>query len=188
MAESQPTSVVETWKPVVGFEGLYNVSDQGRVCSLERICSNGRGAVRKHGGRIMCSIAERPRVKLCRNGQVFRKAVAHLVLEAFVGPKPGGRECCHANDNPRDNRLANLRWASRKDNEADKRRNGNTAQGERHGMSKLSKRNVRCIDRALKRGERGVSIAKRFKVIPATVSAIKHRRLWAWLFGEERKP
>ena len=46
------------------------------------------------------------------------------LLEAFVGPCPSGQEACHANDDPRDNRLENLRWDTRSANALDSVRNG----------------------------------------------------------------
>jgi DNA-binding transcriptional regulator YiaG len=47
-----------------------------------------------------------------------------MVLETFVGPRPAGMECCHANDTQSDNRLSNLRWDTHKENCRDRARNG----------------------------------------------------------------
>lgn len=46
--------------------------------------------------------------------------VHHLILEAFVGPRPPGHVACHKNDNGFDNRLSNLYWGTSEDNLADK--------------------------------------------------------------------
>lgn len=52
-----------------------------------------------------------------------------LVLEAFVGPCPKGKQCCHEDDNGFDNRLKNLRWDTHKANFADALRNGRVSAG-----------------------------------------------------------
>ena len=49
-------SIIEQWKPVVGYEGLYEVSDQGRVGSLDRICRDKNGLAKKFKGKILVNI------------------------------------------------------------------------------------------------------------------------------------
>lgn len=123
------TLVEEKWKPIAGYEGLYEVSDMGSVRSLDRIDSIGRA--RK--GRIL-KPCERPGghmyVRLCKSGSERDYGVHCLVLEAFTGPRPLGMEACHWNDIPGDNRPSNLRWGTRKDNTKDSVRNGT------HNMSR----------------------------------------------------
>lgn len=118
----------EIWKPVVGYEGIYEVSTLGRVYSIKRQITKRNGAVATVGGRILKGILGKSghrSVTLARlNGETTRKYVHRLVLETFVGPCPEGMEACHWNDIPDDNRLSNLRWASRTDNMYDRSRNG----------------------------------------------------------------
>lgn len=106
-------STVETWLPVVGYEGVYEVSDLGRVRSLPRLDSLGRrvpGRVLKpstSGGR------DYPHINLCMAGECRSERIHVLVAAAFLGPKPrtGGRiEVCHANNDKCDARASNLRW------------------------------------------------------------------------------
>lgn len=114
----------ENWKPVVGFEGLYEVSDQGRVRSLNRVRSNGRFYPSK-----ILSPPKRGRylkVSLISGGVHFQRSVHRLVLEAFVGPAPEDKPFgLHLNDIPTDNRLENLRWGNASENKFDEIRNGN---------------------------------------------------------------
>ena len=118
----------ERWLPVVGFEGIYEVSDHGRVKSLKRVVTMRNGRTR--------TVAERIRklnrlqsghlsLPLSRGGATQYCYVHRLVLEAFVGPCPDGMECCHYDDNPANNRLENLRWDTKSANHLDKVRNGN---------------------------------------------------------------
>lgn len=115
--------MAETWVPVAGYEGRYEVSDLGRVRSLTR--KNSRGRLRQ--GRLL-----RPR-KTSRDhlsvafyvDRVRRDfQIHHLVLEAFVGPRPDGMEGCHWDDDPANNSLDNLRWDTRSANVLDSVRNG----------------------------------------------------------------
>ena len=113
----------EKWKAIPGYEGFYEVSDQGRVRSLDRIVSNGRrikgqflSPSRVRGGHL--------RVDLRKNGKREYIFVHRLVLLAFVGPCPTGMEACHWNDVPDDNRLENLRWDTSSANSRDASRNG----------------------------------------------------------------
>ena len=114
--------MTECWKPIPGYEGWYEVSDKGNVRSLTRMVDGFWGAQRFEG-RAMSPYRSNSsghlRVALSRNGKTEGRWVHRLVLEAFVGPCPDGMEACHANGNPADNCLPNLRWDSRSANSKD---------------------------------------------------------------------
>lgn len=65
-----------------------------------------------------------PRVTLKVGGARHNYLVHHLVLKAFVGPKPAGMECRHLNGNPADDRLENLKWGTPTENSYDTVRHG----------------------------------------------------------------
>lgn len=116
--------MTEVWLPVVGYEGIYEVSSIGRVRSIDRISSSGS----RLKGKLMTPFSTPHgylRVGLCRDGKTKTTLVHPLVLEAFVGPRPKGADCRHLNDVPDDNRVENLRWGSRSMNLFDNVRNGN---------------------------------------------------------------
>lgn len=124
---------LEIWKAIVGWEGFYEVSNWGRVRSLDRVVPNGRGSVRRVPGRIMKPYKDRPKyphmiIQLSRGGRSKEHAqfplVHKLVLEAFVGPRPPGLEACHNNGDGTDNRVSNLRWDTHKANMADQFKHG----------------------------------------------------------------
>lgn len=109
----------EAWKPVVGYEGLYEVSDLGRIRSLDRLNSRGRrsaGKVLSPGKRASGHLG----VVLRRGGSPKAYLAHRLVLAAFIGPCPEGMEGCHNNGIPSDNRVANLRWDTRISNMHDR--------------------------------------------------------------------
>src|SRR5699024_5494412 len=118
----------ENWKPVVGYEGLYEVSDWGNVRSLARTVTRSDGRVRPFPSKVLSQgfsgERERPLVALCKNGKQTTKWVHRLVAEAFLGPAPDGMEACHRNDDCQDNRPENLYWGTRSDNLNDMVANG----------------------------------------------------------------
>lgn len=126
MADDQPTP--EQWRPVVGHEDRYLVSDHGRVWSKERMVRHGRGAgLRRHAGRILKQgrkPAGYPVVSALIDGKVRHLYVHRMVLEAFVGPCPTDHVARHLDDNKENNHLSNLAWGSESDNAYDKVRNG----------------------------------------------------------------
>lgn len=114
----------ETWRPVVGYVGLYEVSNRGRVRSVPRRDVRGyQRRMRVHRPSRMDAYGH-VGVKLRKDGKVSSRYVHQLVLEAFVGARPKGTIACHWNDVSDDNRVENLRWATPRDNRNDMIRNG----------------------------------------------------------------
>jgi hypothetical protein len=123
--------MTERWLPVIGYETLYEVSDLGNVRSLDRLIVHRDGHTqRRRGKNLALALSEegRPLITLSRLGKAKPSRVQTLVLEAFVGPRPTGMVCCHANDIVTDNRLTNLRWDTRSANNFDAVTNGRNQQ------------------------------------------------------------
>lgn len=102
-------SMNEKWVAVRGLEGLYEVSDQGRVRSLPRVDQAGHEVE----GRVLTRTKNRQgvlKVNLRNGAEKKQRAVHHLVLEAFVRPARAG-EVAHHKDRDQDNcRVENLMW------------------------------------------------------------------------------
>jgi len=126
------------WLPIPGWEGLYEVSDRGQVRSLNRriVTLNPHGVLsaRNYAGRVLKLFVTGkgyPSVKLSRLGQEPITFYVHeAVMTAFVGPRPVDLEVCHWNGNPADNRLANLRYDTRKANALDAQRHKKERRGQ----------------------------------------------------------
>lgn len=162
----------ERWLPVVGAEGEYEVSDLGRVRSLDRTIVDATGTrSRTFQGRLLRPGSSRRDAHLSVTvGRVVGHRYVHsLVLEAFVGKAPARMECRHRDGNPTNNRLGNLAWGSRAANICDKKYHN----GPRHAQGKLKAFEVREIRKLLRRGERQVAIARRYDVSQSTVSLIR---------------
>jgi hypothetical protein len=118
-----PDLLGEEWRPVVGWEGYYVVSNQGRVKSLPRITPGGTHIMGKLRQPAMQGRGNPYwQIHLMRGGKengMYRVAVHRLVMESFVGPCPEGMEVCHINGNGFDNRLENLRYDTHANNMAE---------------------------------------------------------------------
>jgi len=113
----------EIWKPVIGYEGLYEVSNLGRVRSLPREVSHfEKGQKYIRDGRVLKYGHGHGRrykylfVCLCKDQQRSMKRVNRLVAEAFI-PNPDNLPMVnHKDENPSNNRVDNLEWCTAKYN------------------------------------------------------------------------
>lgn len=159
---------VEVWLPVVGYEGLYEVSNLGRVrrqgaYACLRPIDGGRGY-------LMVSLSN----VTAKNYPVHR-----LVLTAFCGPEPfPGAQAAH-NDGDRANaRLTNLRWATPAENQADRVRHGTMCRGSDVFGAVLNEDAVAEIRRRIRSGERNLPIADHYGVSVSTIHLIRHNKTW----------
>lgn len=117
-------------------------------------------------------------VELHHKGIRVPRYVHRLVLECFVGPCPEGHQAAHGDGDKTNNDLGNLRWATPKDNHADKLRHGTHQGGERNPSAKLDEKKVQVIRLMLNDGFGQRYLARRFGVNQSTISSIRRRNLW----------
>lgn len=104
----------EVWRPVVGYEGQYEVSNLGRVRSLDRIVKSRVRSGQKIKGRMLTKRCHKGyfRVALSENNSTSNFFVHRLVAAAFI-PNPENLPCVnHKNENKLDNRVENLEWCT----------------------------------------------------------------------------
>jgi len=183
MTETQDTSIQnERWLPVVGYEGIYDVSNLGRIRRMKK----GPGAL---VGRILkeslgdCGYMD---VGLHKDGSQHTVKVHRLVSAAFLGECPDGKEVNHRDGVKPNNAATNLEYVTQSENALHAYRNGLkvAVHGERHGSAVLTEEKVHEIRRRLLAKETQASIAKRFHVCRATICHISTGRNWAWLKEE----
>jgi hypothetical protein len=138
---------LERWLPVKGYEGLYDVSDAGRIRSNPRVvkrCNSGPYTTRTRILRPgISNEMPYPTLRLTDAVGHQRTHYVHvMVLEAFVGSRPPGFDACHGDGCSTNNGLGNLRWDTRTANHADKNEHGTSPRGERHPQAKLSEQDV----------------------------------------------
>lgn len=173
---------MEEWRPVVGHEDRYEVSDQGRVRSL--VHQSRWGPRRRKEPRLLKPDTMKGgylRVTLARDGKNTRRPVHLLVLETFVGPCPDGHEGSHVNGNPADNTRSNLAWETSSENNLRKRQHGTAQRGERGGRAKLTRRQVLAIREEYQfsvRGRGAQALGQKYGVNKSTILNIIHRRTW----------
>ncbi len=118
----------EIWKPIPSYEGVYEVSDMGRVRSLDRAVAYGRFGNTSYKGRILKTRPTAkgyPLVTLAVKGVVKPVYVHHLVLLAFVGERPetdARSEIRHLDGDKTNNSLDNLVYGTIHENWDDRRR------------------------------------------------------------------
>lgn len=138
----------EIWKDAVGYEGLYQVSNFGRVQSLDRRDIRNRF----WKGKILSQQVEKLgycSVKLCKNGIQKREKVHRLVALAFVENPNNYKEINHKDENKQNNRSENLEWCTRQYNvtygRLDQEFRWRRIAGERCGRHKLTLQQVNEI-------------------------------------------
>jgi len=164
----------EEWRPVVGFEGWYEVSNLGNIKRVKAACGARPGKVLKT-----------PRNKL-GYPQVFFSVLNHysghsvhrLVAAAFIGSPPVGKPFVnHIDGNKANNKAANLEYVSHAENTAHSIRLGLTFQGSRCFGAKITEDDVRQI-RALRGQMVPREVGRKFGIAGDTVRSIWYRKTW----------
>ena len=181
---------MERWLPVVGFEGIYEVSDGGRVRSVDRVDARGH----KRTGRLRTIQVGKgdgyPILRLSRDRRAFFRKVHHLVAEAFLGPPPlpigmgpGTCEINHKNGVKTDNRSGNLEYCTRGQNAEHAQATGLSAskQGTRNGRARLADSEVIEIRRLHGLGMSQQALATKYGISTSTVNYMVRRITWAHL-------
>lgn len=171
---------MEIWKDVIGYEGLYQVSDLGRVkrvagyrCRVERVLKTQNAGA----GYLQ--------VGLCRDGKRSMRHVHRLVLEAHAGLAPEGCEGNHKNGITGDNCVANLEWVTCSENHKHAYRvlgrepTGGISKGEANGNARLTRQQVIEIRELAVAGEHTQrELGELFGVSNQAISAIVRRETW----------
>lgn len=109
----------EEWRDVPEFDGLYQVSNLGRVKSLDRIIKRSNGKILPLKGRLLKPETDKngyQLVHLSKDGEGKKFLVHRLVYIAFNGEIPEGMEVNHINEVKSDNQIENLNLMTHAEN------------------------------------------------------------------------
>jgi hypothetical protein len=173
----------EVWKDVPGYEGSYQVSNQGKVRSLDRWKKSKGDSRQLAVGKdlVLRDGFGYRRVFLRKNGVTHPKQVHRLVLESFVGPCPEGMECRHLDGDRSNNYVGNLQWGTKKENGADKVNHRNSCRGTKNNKAKLTEPKIRTIRKLRASGWKLQRIADRYKVTKQAIFFILRGDCWAYV-------
>lgn len=135
--DSLPVRAPTEWRCCIGLTA-YEVSDTGLV----RRSIAGRT---RRKGHLLKAKGGRYHLMTDSGNKIFKEK-SHLVLEAFIGPRPSKNHmACHNNGWHEDNYYKNLRWGTNAENQADMKIHNTSRIGHRNGRSKLSPEQIRQL-------------------------------------------
>jgi len=173
----------EEWRPVVGYEGLYEVSNLGRVRSVDRYVRspNTLSGQRRERGRTLRSRQDKDgylSITLSKDGHAKTFRVHRMVLTSFYGACPDDHVTNHRDGNRQNNAVSNLEWVTQQQNWHHALGRGTKHIGEMYSTTKLTEQQVRDIRLLAKAGATNVALAKQFGVYHTNIWMIVHRETW----------
>lgn len=129
-------NIMEVWKSIKGYDGLYEVSNYGRVKSLPK-------AKHSRKSEMILKLRKHPYkcVNLCKEGKISTKSVHRLVAEAFI-PNPYNKPAVnHIDCNPSNNNVSNLEWVTFLENQMHSRRLGRYKDCDRKSSERMKAMN-----------------------------------------------
>jgi len=175
----------EIWKDIQGYEGLYQISNLGRVKSFPRLTNRGSGSyITKE--RILKNTLMTigyNRVELSINSERKFYSIHRLVAIHFIANPENKPQVNHINGIKHDNRIKNLEWCTAIENSRHAFKTGlhGSRKGEKHSKSKLKDTDIYKIKALLKNNISCKEISMLFSVSPQAISDIKFGRNWTHL-------
>lgn len=182
--------IKEIWKDIVGYEGFYQVSNLGRVKSLDRTFERKDGKPYFQKGciiKLKANIHGYKQVNLYRIGKRKTITIHRLVATTFINNEYGKPEINHKNGIKTDNMVYNLEWVTRKENVVHAHNNdlAHIRKGEDVNFSKLNKKQIYEIrelyDNRLKNNTSVKEIANMYNITKGYVYMIGKRYYWKHL-------
>lgn len=161
----------EIWKPIKGYEELYEISSFGRVKSLIKQ-GNNKERFTKTSIDISTGYIN---VQLNKNSKPLTKRVHRLVIEAFI-PNPKNKPVAnHIDGNKKNNRADNLEWMTHSENTLHSFKNGLQKKifGDNNYITKIKNQDVLKIRELIVEGKNNKEIAKIYNVNPCQISRIR---------------
>jgi hypothetical protein len=174
----------EIWLPVLGYEGLYEVSNMGKVRSLDRIVPDKTHGTRKLNGKFLAQTVDefgRKSVVFSKHSITLKKRVHLIVAAHFLGPNVSGLEVCHNDGNNSNNCVTNLRYDTHKSNMEDMADHGKSQRGEKNYNATTKLEQAKQIIGLRKQGLIYKDIAAKVGVSFTVAAKICSGHRWKWI-------
>lgn len=168
----------EIWKDIQGYEGLYQVSNFGRIKSLSRLIFRKNGNNYSTKEIIMTLVFTKNKyltIKLRKGDSSIRFFIHRLVAKAFIPNPEMKKQINHLDGNKTNNLVSNLVWSTQSENIRHAFENGLNYRGEDSINAKLTEQQVKYIKH---QGGSTSELALNFGVSKSTISEIKSGRNW----------
>ena len=172
--------LTEEWRPVVGYEGIYEISSLGRVRNLATRQGTTAGLILRQSPNGIGYAS----LSLTRDGISITYRVHALVLAAFVGIPPEGCEANHRDRNKMNARLDNLEYVSHLENVHHAMHTGlrrKTQKGTQNPAAKLSEMQIGEIRDSASAGLSYRDLSIRYGVAKSQIARIVRRHSWGHL-------
>lgn len=157
--------MLEKWKPIEGFNGIYEVSNLGRIKS--------NALEKPHIKKLSCKRLGYPYTMLYLNGKATWVNVHRVVAKTFI-PNPENKPCVnHIDGNKANNKVSNLEWCTRSENTRHAFKTGLMDKGQNHKSSKLLDKEVKSIRKKYSTGKyTQKELGRIYNVRQSTISRI----------------
>ncbi len=168
----------EIWKSVIGYENIYEISNLGRIRSIDHIVPHKDGKSRIQKGRFLHTyISEKGYIQTClsKEGKRFNTGLHRIIAIAFIKNPNNLPQVNHKDGIKDNNSISNLEWSTNQENQLHAVKNGlvNHNYGEDHHMSKLTNKQVVIIRQDINNGKTLTSISKEYNVSITAIWNIK---------------
>ena len=161
-----------SWRSIEGYEGIYDVSDDGRVYSIRSKREMSQNLRRGYPSVYFRDL----------NGVGTQHVVHGLVSRAFLGPRPDGYQVNHKDGNKSNNHVSNLEYVTHSENMKHAFRNGLQSNvGENHSRHRLTEEDIKRAFSLIAAGVKQVEIGRLLGVSQSHIAHIKRRKVWPHL-------